>query len=723
MSVGADGLEPGRAYRLEITGHRRAGAGDQPVAQVRITWDRGGDAGDECFPFPREGGSWLAPVLGAPPDGYVEFRAPAEGEILFTALAPTGDVAGVADYAWRFVPTGPAIPGPILRPISQIGALAQDRCRLLDLKRWTKGLVPLPARSSTQDTRPGGRPGIAFIGSRELRGELAFDADVDEVDEGNWKDLLHHGKFEYLLIEPVLHIDHVSWRHAMARGGDRRTLQQVLRRCREIGLPVVLWLRVEPEAFGEFSWLVPLADRVYAVDAVIQRMVVAGHPAADPKVLPPCVQPRLHNPMCNHDAAGLRAKLAGNVLLDGWWHLAAGAGARVIDELQSERLLVAESEGELSFTRLGTLPRFRWNMMGCLDGVEKSLLSRLVGAELFLPDDALPRWRREQMMLRAAACGSVVLFRNESLGSTLIDKELCLHGDDGTLLSAIPRLIKDPLAHARWRHRVVRDVLQNHTYRARLSQIARDLSVGEEPLPPPKVACLLVSMRPWLLDSCIRRFQSDLYPEKELIIVVHGSPATAREMAIRSGGDDRIRIFQLGKARSLGACLNFAAMQTDAPFWAKFDDDDLYGPRYLSDMMLYQQVADSDLLAKPPAFIYLEDRDELRWHGQRAARAWMHHPTGEGEATAGIAGGTLVGKRGLLEKIPFSETRRGGSDSDLVLRARAAGFDLMVTDPFNFTFFRSEREGFHTWSLDSEKLRRRSVKVGNAESLDSAVFV
>ena len=230
-------------------------------------------------------------------------------------------------------------------------------------------------------------------------------------------------------------------------------------------------------------------------------------------------------------------------------------------------------------------------------------------------------------------------------------------------------------------------------------------------------------MRPWLLDACIERFQQDAYPEKELIIVVHGAPATAREMAIRSGGDNRIQVHQLGKPRSLGACLNFAAMQTDAPFWAKVDDDDLYGPGYLSDMMLYQQIGDSSLLAKPPAFLYFEEQDELRWHGQRAGNAWTHHATAEGEATAGIAGGTLVGKRELLEEVPFSESRRGGSDSDLALRARAAGYDLMVTDPFNFVFFRSGRAGFHTWNLDTGRLRRKSAKIGNAASVDSAVFV
>lgn len=722
MSVEPDELLPGRAYRLEISKSPGGDAGSQPFAHIQIRWDHKGDGGDEYFPFPRERWGWLAPVRETPHCGYVEFRAPSRGKIQFTAVPHTDIGVKPGDYTMRIEALGPAIPTEMLRPVSQIAGLAQDRCELLDLHRWSDGLVPLPGKTRGPDAPPSGQQRIAFIGTRELREELAFDASVIPLEEGNWRDQIHPDAFDYLLIEPVLHVDHVSWRHAMARNGDRRHMKELLRHCRRVGVPVVLWLRVEPDIYVEFSWLVPYADRVYAIDAVIQRMAAAGHPEANPQLLPPCVQPRLHSPIGNPRTARLAEALSRNVLFDGWWHLASGARTAIMDELRRDRLLVAESEWELSFTRLNTLPSFRWNMLGCLDQVEKALVSRLVGAELFLSDDSVPGWRREQAMLRAAACGSIVLFRDEGLKSALIDEELCMHGNDEALLGALPGLFDDALARARWRHRTARSILQNHTYKARLARIARDLDIGREATPP-KVACLLVSMRPWLLEECIKRFERDLYPAKELVIIVHGAPATAREMAIRAGADDRIQVHQLGKARSLGACLNYAAMQTDAPFWAKVDDDDLYGPAYLSDMMLYQQIADSSLLAKPPAFLYFEEQDELRWHGQRARNAWMHHATAEGEATAGIAGGTLVGKRELLEEVPFSELRRGGSDSDLALRARAAGHDLLVTDPFNFVFFRSGHAGFHTWNLDSGRLRKRSMKVGNAASLDATVFV
>lgn len=724
VSAVSAGLVPGRAYRLEIPGHRLG----RDFAQIHIQWERAGTHGDEYFPYPRVRGGWLAPVLSAGSGGYIEFRAPGSGVIHFCAEAGSQVTATNLLERAVFAAVGPSFPPALLRSISDIAAAAQDRCSLVDVSAGQAALVPLPSRvneTSPEKERSPGKPGgsVAFLGSVELLEELSFDCDATMLEESTWQDALQRNVFDYLLVEPVLHVEQQHWRYAMARSGERSRMLAVIQRCREIDLPVVVWLRVEPELYGEFSWIVPLARRVYAIDSVIHKMVLAEYPGVDVQVLPPCVQPRLHNPFADDSRNGANADLADKVLLDGWWRMATLDRDRLIAGLQRDRLLVTESEWEFSFTRLGTLPTFRWNTIGCTDRKEKAFLSRFFGAELFLPDETVPNWRREQMMLRSAACGSVVLFRDEGLPSLLIEEGLCRHGGDDLLLSALPSLVDSALERARWRHRVVRAILERHTYRIRLARIARDLGLARADLPPPRVACLLVSMRPWLLEGCIERFRRDQYPEKELIIVVHGSPSGARRTVEAAAGDARIRVLQMGRNRSLGMCLNHAAQHTAAPFWAKFDDDDLYGPQYLSDMMLHQQIADSSLMAKPPAFIYLENADELLWHGERARRAWTLCTAQTREATAGIAGGTLMGKRSLLRDIPFSEIRRGGSDSDLVLRARRAGHDLLVTDPFNFAFFRSKRQGFHTWDTDWGKLRRRSTSIGSGADINRSVFV
>ena len=188
----------------------------------------------------------------------------------------------------------------------------------------------------------------------------------------------------------------------------------------------------------------------------------------------------------------------------------------------------------------------------------------------------------------------------------------------------------DPLQRARWSHLAWRGLMSGHTLAHRLQHLADTLGTGGVFLPPgERIACLLVTMRPDRLPDCIRRFREDAYPHKELVVVVHGDSVDldAHRRLVREG--EPIRIFQAGRNRSLGACLNFAAAQTDAPYWTKVDDDDAYGSHYLGDMMLYQRLGDFQVFGKPPVFNYLESGDELLWDREWARHANLLHEAGQ----------------------------------------------------------------------------------------------
>lgn len=83
----------------------------------------------------------------------------------------------------------------------------------------------------------------------------------------------------------------------------------------------------------------------------------------------------------------------------------------------------------------------------------------------------------------------------------------------------------------------------------------------------------------------------------------------------------------------------------------------------------------------------------------------------------------MIGKRELLDIVPFSDVRRRGSDTDLIRRADAAGFDFVAFDFFNFALFRSGAEGFHTWNTDMDMFKQRTVPVGGASQIGSVVHV
>lgn len=562
-------------------------------------------------------------------------------------------------------------------------------------------------------------PAIGFVGSRELRTELAFDARVHALDEDNWRRLVP-GALRFLLVETVWHVEHRHWRYAMVGEGSPG-FRQLLDHCRQIGLPVVVWFRETPAHYRHFAWLAAHADLVCVADARIESQLRQDFPQSSVDYMPPAIQPALHNPLRSYGLMDVGDALSNRVVFDGWWDLQRKLPElQVLQGLKDSGLLVVEGWWDFARVRLDDSGEFRDCTIGCLNREEKLVMDRLQGAGLFAAEPFAGAWRSALGMARAAASGSLVA-RLDGAEPELPELRLPADGREGGHLSALRALMGDPLARARWSHLAWRALMSRHTVAHRLQAMADRLATGGDFLPrDERIAALLVTMRPDRLPGCIERFRNDLYPAKELVVVIHGDdvdPARHRSL-VREG--EPIRILQAGTSRSLGACLNFAASQTDAPYWTKMDDDDLYGVEYLSDVMRYQHTGDFAVFGKPPVFNYLESGDELLWDVEWARHANLVHQAGTARSAL-VAGGTLGGRRRVLDEVPFCERRRGGSDSDFIRRCYEAGLDVLAMDGFNFVRCRSARAGFHTWTIDEDEFRSRSVRVGGSADFDRAL--
>src|SRR5690606_28120865 len=156
---------------------------------------------------------------------------------------------------------------------------------------------------------------------------------------------------------------------------------------------------------------------------------------------------------------------------------------------------------------------------------------------------------------------------------------------DESSTQALKRLLGDPLEAAKLAHQAFRDVFSQHCLSDRLEQIVRDLNLRpgfEIKERPVRVAHLLATMRPALLGTCLRRLPADLYPQRELVVVLHGDNIDmAAARALVHPGEEVV-LLHATRDRSLGDCLNMAIAHPDAPYWMKLDDDDHYGPAYTS---------------------------------------------------------------------------------------------------------------------------------------------
>ena len=59
----------------------------------------------------------------------------------------------------------------------------------------------------------------------------------------------------------------------------------------------------------------------------------------------------------------------------------------------------------------------------------------------------------------------------------------------------------------------------------------------------------------------------------------------------------------------LGTVLNAAAAETSGTLHAKFDDDDIYGPEHLWDLVLAHEYSRAPLVGKGAEFVYLAGSD------------------------------------------------------------------------------------------------------------------
>lgn len=630
-------------------------------------------------------------------------------------------------------PSVSGIPRRLRAQIGEVGANSSHR--LLDLDKPLKQLLSAPVHSGRlarlspgTECYLGSAPDalrVAALASRELREELSFDARITPLQREHWQDSLRREAYDFLLIESAWEPEG-GWGTAFASApASRRDIESLLQHCRAIKLPTVLWAREDAEGLERVAWLAAAVDRVYAIDPDGVTWFRRNTPDARVGLLEPAIQPRLYNPVRCKDLDECRDAMVGTVLVDGWWDLAGPWASRGIPEILGDRLRVLDSRSDYSWGRLQDNPSAAPWSLGVVTPLEKSALLRTGAAELFLLNGTGANWRRNLGMLRAAACGAPILSEVPDLvcpglpaGTITEFRSVSGRGSQSKAI-----VEADTLAQERRAHLAMRHVMDQHSMAARLRQIASDLEIPTAPFDVvPRVAHLLVTMRPSLLPSCLERFRKDLYPNLELVIVIHGdSDALSQARGLLRPGE-AVTVLAAGRERSLGDCLNMAAAHTEADVWMKLDDDDHYGPQYTRDLMLYRRMTNAPLFGKPPVFLHIEQDGQLYRDGNWGRCANLLH-SAEQTQSVQVAGGTLGGDRSVLEAVPFSSTRRGGSDSEFVQRALQRGYDLVGADGFNFVRYRGADNNAHTWRVADHALRARANALGPADLIDSQAFI
>lgn len=475
-----------------------------------------------------------------------------------------------------------------------------------------------------------------------------------ELDEGTWADRLADG-LDLVLVEPT-----PDW-------SPPAHLDAVLSGCREAGIPSVLLIADDARPLGVDTapwWQGRAFDHVLhegeGPDAQLPLGVAVDR--WNPRGWRPVVPDPIVAAPCRTSAA-IRRDLAGR--------------------LPAPRLLRGPVVGDPT-------PHAR-DGDGAVVTTTTALVRRLRDAGVLLDD---VRWHpgmteAARLRLCALALGVPVVAIGDTLGLPHV-----VGADD--IEGAVARaheLLTDPDLRERTSITGRRTVLRDRGDDARFALLCE--RVGLPPPRPPLVTVLISTNRPELVGGALATVTAQTYPHLEVVLVLHGDghasddPAPPRD-------DVPMTVLRAPATWTLGACLNAGIAAGRGDLVAKIDDDDLYGPEHVTDLVLAQRHSRADLVGKRVEFIHLAaDGVTIR-----------REPTSPERYRTHVSGPSLLLTAHLARSVGFLQLPRR-VDTTLCERVDALGGRIYRTHSRDLVLVR--HPGGHTWEADDARFRDDSV--------------
>lgn len=211
------------------------------------------------------------------------------------------------------------------------------------------------------------------------------------------------------------------------------------------------------------------------------------------------------------------------------------------------------------------------------------------------------------------------------------------------------------------------------------------------------------------MKNIFSNFTRQKWKKKELIIIINRNNMNLAKWQNAAKKWKNVSIYQLPERLSLGQCLNFAVQKAKYGLIAKCDDDDYYGPHYLSESIRFFRRTNADVVGKRSYYIFwtVSKQLRIRFPGQENRRSKLVH------------GGTIIAKKSIFQAVPFAD-RSLGEDQCFLKDCRLRGYRIYSMSRFHYCYMRRNNR-LHTWKADYEYLLKTSKKV--AKTSDILKFV
>ncbi len=590
----------------------------------------------------------------------------------------------------------------------RISRLANINCRILSEESAKSKFFPILKPSDRTQNSP-------EITAACLFDRFTFDCFAKEINlipvfKKNWELILSNPDIQFFIAESIWSGHTGDWKFAMSSFDTAagRELKKMLNYCNDRQIKTVFWNKEDPVNYDSFIDVAKYFDIIFTSDenSISRYVSDCGHDRVFS--LPFAAQPMIHNPIRNRLPEH-------EICFAGSWYFRDHGNRKKDTELLIDAAL---KHGLHIYDRFhGTEDRNRFPekyadyIRGSLSYEEVCMAYRVYKIFLNVNSvaDSPTMFSRRVFEIMAS---STAVVSTPSLGmEQMLGNQLSVVDSLVTAKREIIRLIDGDVERMIMAHQGYREVMKNHTYSHRMNRILSEVGIETEVSNPSLISCICVSNRPHLLEDIIEKFDSQDYHFKELIVLMESDDSQFADIKKKIVNRPEIILERATEEEVLGSLFNRGVQCSNGEYIAKWDDDDLYGPNYLSDSILPFSYSDASVVGKFESFMYHEGTDAtyLRFSGNRTRYGDL------------VIGPTIVCRRSLLDEIPFPDLSVG-EDTEFLSRVTDAGHAIYASDPYNFVYMRSSNLGEHTWKAKDEDLLRNSEKVCDGLSTDD-IFV
>lgn len=540
-----------------------------------------------------------------------------------------------------------------------------------------------------------------------------YEFEVLPVSPQNWQSEIEAAPVDILLVESAWHGNSDAWQYQLTGSKAPSTaLQALVEYCRETGVPTVFWNKEDPPHYEDFLDTARLFDHVFTTDVTLVPTYQQELGHQNVGVLPFAAQTAVHNPVRpQHGYQERDVAFAGmyfahkfperreqmDLLLNG----ALDVSPRMKHGLEIFSRFLGEDDryqfpGDLGGRVVGSLEYPR-------------MLTAYKAYKTFLNVNSVVTSSSmcARRIFEISASGTpVVSTPSAAISEFFPEDEVPTVANREQAADAVRSMVRSRELRDRTVHRAQRRIWGEHTYTHRAASLLDAAGVGTfEPgvfqegadgelghVRLPSVSALSVTNRPQQLEHLMSQVSRQEGVERQLVLITHGFDLSedVQRLALEYGIDDLV-VTSAPAAWSLGRCLNHAVAISDGEVLSKMDDDDLYGPLYLQDLLHARAFSGADVVGKHAHYMYLRGTDAtlLRF-------PWMEH-----RYTDRVMGPTITTGRDVFQEHVFDDISRG-EDSGFLQAVVDAGGSIYSADRFQFTQWRGSAA--HAWAMDDRQI-------------------